>query len=316
MLTFAFCTYNRAERLERLVAAMRAQRCPLPFEILAVDNNSRDDTAQRLERLAALPGPALRRVHEPVQGIVAARNRAIEESLASDILVFIDDDELPEAGMLSAATHAILDEGAQCVGGRIRVDLRDHAAPGWLDQHVLGFLGECNHGESPFWITSEETGVWSGNVAYDMAVFRERPSLRFDQRFDRRGVGIGGGEDAQMFRTLLAGGYRIRYRPDMVIWHAVERWKLRRSYFLRLHFQEGLRTGEFLLPDYPRTRLGVPPFMLAQSLDHLVRTVRLAPAGGGRLLRQAMNFSHSVGLVAGYARRSGDPSTSRPEPLP
>lgn len=310
MLTFAFCTYNRAERLDRLVAAMRAQQCALPFEILAVDNNSRDDTRAVLQRLAGLPGPALRWVHEPVQGIVAARNRVIEESLASDILVFIDDDELPQAGMLQAATSAILDEGAQCVGGRIRVDLREHAPPGWLDAHVLGFLGECNHGEQPFWITTEDTGVWSGNVAYEMAMFRADPGLRFDCRFDRRGAGVGGGEDIQMFRTLLSRRCRIRYRPDMVIWHAVESWKLTRSYFLRLHFQEGQRSGEFLLPEYPRTLLGVPPFLATQALVHLGRTARLAPGGGGRLLRQAMNFSHALGLIAGYARRAKPNATS------
>ncbi len=41
LLTFAFCTYNRADRLRTLVAAMRAQACPVPFEILAINNNSR-----------------------------------------------------------------------------------------------------------------------------------------------------------------------------------------------------------------------------------------------------------------------------------
>ncbi|MDP2266891.1 MAG: glycosyltransferase family A protein, partial [Thiobacillus sp.] len=77
LLTFAFCTYNRADRLEQLVAAMRAQTCPVPFEILAINNNSTDNTVEVLTRLAQLSGPTLRWVTEPVQGIVAARNRGI-----------------------------------------------------------------------------------------------------------------------------------------------------------------------------------------------------------------------------------------------
>ena len=98
-LTFAFCTFNRADRLEKLVAAMRAQTCPIPFEILAINNNSSDSTAEVLAHLAQLPGPPLRWVTEPVQGIVAARNRGIAEALDSDILVYIDDDEIPLPGL-------------------------------------------------------------------------------------------------------------------------------------------------------------------------------------------------------------------------
>jgi len=90
-LTFAFCTYNRADRLESLVAAMRAQDCPVPYEILAVNNNSQDNTLAILEDLASQPSAPLHFVTERNQGIVSACNRAIEESLDSDILVFIDD---------------------------------------------------------------------------------------------------------------------------------------------------------------------------------------------------------------------------------
>ena len=121
-LTFAFCTYNRASRLERLIAEMRAQDCPIPFEILAVNNNSIDRTLPVLESLARLPGAPLRFVTETRQGIVPARNRALEESLDSDILVFIDDDELPRPGLLRAACDAILTEGAECAGGKVEVD--------------------------------------------------------------------------------------------------------------------------------------------------------------------------------------------------
>lgn len=149
MLTFAFCTYNRRSRLETLVRAMRTQQCPVPFEILAVDNNSTDGTPGTLERLAGEPGAPLRWVTETEQGIVPARNRAIAESLASDIFVLIDDDELPERGLLEAAARAILDEGADCVGGPIRIDFTPNERPGWLGDELTGFLGALDHGPTP-----------------------------------------------------------------------------------------------------------------------------------------------------------------------
>ena len=234
LLTFAFCTYNRAERLDRLVAAMRAQQCMLPFEILAINNNSSDDTAAVLARLEGLPGAPLRWVTEPVQGIVAARNRALAEAMSSDILVFIDDDELPQPGLLDAAARAIIEDGAQCAGGRVEVDFSSIGRPGWLEDNVLGFLAAVDHGPSKFWIKDDSTPIWTANVAYDMQLFRDDPGLRFDKRYDRVGKGVGGGEDVMMFRGLLKRGARIQYRPDMAVLHAVEPWRLKRRHFLRL----------------------------------------------------------------------------------
>ena len=306
LLTFAFCTYNRADRLERLVAAMRAQNCPVPFEILAVNNNSPDDTLNVLTRLQNQPGAPLRIATEMAPGIVPARNRALAEAIGSDILVFIDDDELPQTGFLEAAYDAIANEGALCVGGRIEIDFSIHKRPAWLDDEVAGFLGRLDHGDSPFWITDSSTPVWSGNTAYSMQIFRDQPDLRFDQRFNREGKNIGGGEDAVMLHALLERKVRIRYRPDMVVLHAVEPWRLKRSYFLKLHYQAGLRHGRFSLPRYPQTLLGVPPFMVSQFLTQCGRTLKLALTGKPGLVRQAMNAAHALGSLRGYRNRLGE----------
>lgn len=303
-LTFAFCTYNRAARLERLVATMRAQDCPIPFEILAVNNNSQDDTLAVLDTLARQPGAPLRIVTELQQGIVPARNRAIAEALDSDILVFIDDDELPQPGLLLAAHDAICNEGAACVGGRITVDFSTCSRPPWLDAELAGFLGELDHADQAFWVRDTSTPIWSGNTAYAMDLFREEESLRFDLRYNRVGEGVGGGEDAMMFRKLLARGARIRYRPDMSVLHAVEPWKLRRTYFLRLHYRAGLRHGQFQLPSYPRTILGVPPFLVRQFLDRALKATSMQLLGRSGALREAMNAAHALGGMLGYRRRT------------
>lgn len=298
-LTYAFCTYNRAERLPALVGAMRAQACPVPFEVVAVNNNSGDETLAVLDRLARQPGPRLRVVNEAAQGIVPARNRAISESLDSDILVFVDDDELPEPGLLDAACHAIIREGADCAGGRVQVDFAPYERPGWLEDELLGFLAEVDHGDRAFWIENSKTPIWTANVAYATRLFRDDAQLRFDDRYNRAGGDIGGGEDAIMFRALLARGATVRYRPDMLVRHFVEPWRLKRSYFLRLHYRAGLRYGRFQLPEYRRRVLGVPPFLMGQLLRQCVRTLFMSR---GRL-RQAMNAAHALGAVQGYAGR-------------
>ncbi len=164
-LSVAVCSYNRAERLPGLIAALRAQQCPVAFEILVVNNNSTDDTLKVLGNLAAQPGAPLRFVTETEQGIVPARNRAIEESLNSDCLVFIDDDELPQAGFLNAAHDALANEGAQCVGGHVEVNFTPHDRPSWLGDALLGFLAEIKHGNARFWNTDERTPIVTAKFA-------------------------------------------------------------------------------------------------------------------------------------------------------
>lgn len=302
-LTVAFCTYKRADRLEKLVAALRAQRCPVPFDILAVNNNSPDNTAAVLARLAAQPGAPLRFVTETAQGIVPARNRAIEEAMISDILLFIDDDELPQPGLLVAAHDAIVNEGAECVGGRVDVDFNAHRRPNWLEDDLLGFLARVDHGETPFWITHDSTPIWTANIAYDMRLFRGDADLRFDSRYNRAGTAVGGGEDVVMFERLLKRGTRMRYRPDMAVLHDVEPWRLHRRYFLRLHHQAGTRKGRHELPDYPRTLLGVPPFLFAQALIHCLKAVLMSAGQQDGALRQSMNATHAIGLIRGLLQR-------------
>lgn len=304
LLTVAFCTFKRAYRLNALVGALRSQHCPVPFEILAVNNASPDNTLDELARLQGQAGPPLRIVTESVPGIVPARNRVLAEAMNSEFLLFIDDDELPEPGWLAAAYDALAREGADCVGGRIEIDFDGRARPAWLDDEISGFLGRLDHGAEAFWIEDDRTPVWTGNIGYAMRLFRDDPALRFDARYNRAGVALGGGEDAMMFRALVARGARLRYRPDMAIRHAVEDWKLRRTYFLRLHFRAGMRTGRHALPDYPRTVFGIPPFLLIQALRQTGRAMAMQLAWRPGALRQAMNAAHALGCLAGYRQRA------------
>ena len=308
MLTFAFCTYNRADRLEQLVATIRAQICPIPFEILAVNNNSQDHTLAVLGKLVDAPGVKLRYVTETAQGIVPARNRALAEAIRSDILVFIDDDELPRPGMLQAACDAVLNEGAMCAGGRVVVNFAPHTRPRWLGDELLGFLGAVDYGAQPFWIKHADNPLWTANVAYDMRLFRDDPALRFDPRYNRAGTAVGGGEDLAMFNQLLARGTPMRYRPDIQVEHFVEPWRLRRRYFLQLHYQAGLRKGLHDLPDYNKTLFGVPPFLLAQCFRQGLGTLACVLTQRG-WLRQAMNMTHAWGLLVGYRQRQARPTS-------
>lgn len=298
-LSVAICTYNGGTRLIPLIDSLSSLACPIPFRILVVDNNSDDDTPKTLETLKQQHTIPITIIKETRQGIPYARNRAIEESLSGRYLAFIDDDELPGPNWLNAAIDALVNEHALCVGGEIRVCAKN--MPGWMNDELAAFLGQLKHADKAFWINDKSTPVWSGNVAYNLDLFRN--GLRFDIRYNRQGKGIGGGSDAIMFYSLLENNIRIRYRPDMLIEHHVPSWKLTQRYFLKLHYLNGVRVGRFEGAEYSRTLFGIPPFLLHQALQQNLKTIGYWLGRKPGYLRQAMNACFALGIIKGRRMR-------------
>jgi glycosyltransferase involved in cell wall biosynthesis len=110
--TIVVPVHNTAERLERCVAALRAQDYPRDqFEILMVDNNSTDGSAAILDRQ-----DGIRALSEAKQGSYAARNLAVRESRGAR-LAFTDSDCAPDPGWLRAIDQAFEDPRIQVVLG-------------------------------------------------------------------------------------------------------------------------------------------------------------------------------------------------------
>lgn len=301
-LTVAICTYNGGDRLGPLVTALRQQATTVDgvrVEILVVDNNSTDATPAVVASFGE-DGVPVRRVLESQQGIPFARNRAVAEA-PGPYLAFIDDDELPRPCWLATALDALRNEGAQCVGGKIEVVFPGGERPRWMIPAVEAFLGRIDHGDTAAWVTDTSIPIYSGNVAYDVASLGGQ--LHFDTRYNRAGAGIGGGSDGILFRQLVGARARLRYRPEMVIEHHVGGDKLRRRYFLRLHFKGGVRHGAYQYPDYRRQVLGVPPFLVVQAVRQAGRALKLFARRDPYALRQTMNLTFDLGCMVGCYRR-------------
>ena len=298
-ITVCICTFNRCDRLKTLVTDLRKQISPIPFDILIINNNSTDQTEDVLQKLTEEEGIPLRYVTESQQGISYARNRAISECLNNDFMLFMDDDELPSQGLISAATDALINENADCVGGRVEVCFGEIVRPRWLSDSLMGFLAETDYGTQTLWISDTSKPLWTANIAYNMAIFRDNPTLRFDLRYNRKGEGVGGGEDVIMFEQLVDRKYRIRYRPDMIVKHYIDSWKIKRSYFLKLHFIAGIKEGRYELEKYSNSICGVPLFLFNQAVKQTLKWLKLGLTSDPETMRQGMNVTHALGLISG-----------------
>lgn len=295
-ITVAVCSYNAARYLPKLLEALIAQDCPIPFGVLIVDNNSTDNTRTLVGDFAVSSRVPVRYIHEPEQGITFARNRAIVESLTSRYLAFIDADELPEKNWLQAAVKNLHDESVDCVGGRITISLPHR--PHWLSNELLPFYGEVNHSSESFKIKDRSTPIWSGNIAYNTRLFQH--GLRFDSRYNRKGKGIGGGSDGIMFQQLLQQHRQLVYEPDMVILHLIPEEKIKRRYFLKLHYLAGKKEGLYALPTEGRKLAGIPYFMFVQLLQKIRLTLNLCLQRHS-YMRAAMNVTYQLGMMYGLA---------------
>lgn len=227
-LVVAVLTYRRPERIAALVPVLVEQAAALTsrFEgvaasVLVVDNDVAGTGAAAVAE-AAQPGVVpVTAVVEGEPGISAARNRALRASGDQDLLVFVDDDELPHADWLHALYATYRATGAAAVAGPVvsRYVVEPDpwvVAGGFYDRaHRLGL----HTGDT---VPSAATN----NLLLDLRVVR-RAGLAFDPA-----LGLSGGEDTHFTSSLTAAGGRIVWCAEAVVSDVVPADRLTRSYLL------------------------------------------------------------------------------------
>src|ERR1700712_4050080 len=104
------------EQMTEMQSNTAESHFPLSVELLVVDN---DPLGSARAVADELDSPRLRYVVEPSPGISAARNRALREAADADLLLFIDDDEVPQDGWLQGMLRTRAAFQAELVAGAV-----------------------------------------------------------------------------------------------------------------------------------------------------------------------------------------------------
>ncbi len=107
--------YNEAELLPRALAALIPQARLLGAEVIVVNNNSTDTTADIAQQVGA------RVVHEPRQGYVYAMNRGLQEAVG-DIVAFTDADSVVAPDWLATVMAGFSDPEVVGITGPIHFE--------------------------------------------------------------------------------------------------------------------------------------------------------------------------------------------------
>lgn len=241
------CTLNRrASCLETLESLARQET--KDFEVLVVDNGSRDGTSEAVNERARTFPVRLAAVVESRPGASAARNRVLTER-ADGLLVFVDDDVTCAPGFVAAYLRAFEDASVDAAGGRIVLELpRDsdrilldhapHSYGGPWAAYDLGPQDLVTGGDVPM--------PFGGNMAIRSEVLRDAGGFPDDIGYGTSGLP---GEDTALFRRLAVRGRRIVYVAAATVVHRFQREKMTRAYFLDWYHKQGRASAHMARAD-------------------------------------------------------------------
>jgi GT2 family glycosyltransferase len=210
-------TYNGISLTEDCIRALQ-ENLPTDFrgEIIVVDNNSADDTVDRMQQLVKQDG-RIRFFRNPQNiGFIGSCNRGAREA-SGDVLVFLNNDTLPQPGWLEPLLK-IFDEypDAGAVGGKlVYPDGRLQEAGGLIfsDGSAANFGRGDFELDAPLYNYFREVDYVTGAlIVTPRKLFEKLGGL--DQRYQPAYY-----EETDYCVRLREAGFKVYYQPESVVIH-------------------------------------------------------------------------------------------------
>jgi glycosyltransferase involved in cell wall biosynthesis len=272
-VTVILCTYNRCQSLAKALESVAALKLPesVEWDVLVVDNNSRDQTRTVVEDFCRRYPGRFRYLFEPQRGKSHALNTGIQNARGG-VLAFIDDDVIVEPTWLENLTATLHDGEWAGVAGRILPE-QTFTPPRWIplqDRHALAPLALFSPGLEAGPLTEAPFGA---NMAFLKRVFERYGGFRTDLGPQPGRINPQKSEDSEFGHRVLAAGEKLRYEPSAIVYHVVPATRVRKKYFLEWwHDKARADIRAFGIP--PDTKwffAGVPIYLFRRLVVWTVR---------------------------------------------
>jgi glycosyltransferase involved in cell wall biosynthesis len=237
-LSVIVCTYNREKYIGRCLKQLAEQQADAnTYEVIVVNNNSTDQT-EKICTTIVEQHPHFHYFLETNQGHSHSRNRGIHES-SGDLISFLDDDAFVSADYV---TNILAFFGrnleVQAIGGKIN-PLYEGVKPQWMSSYLLPLVAAQDLGENekPFRGRKFPIGA---NMAFRKSVFTKYGE--FNVNLGRKGVGLEGGDEKEVFLRLKAARVPIYYVPNVQVDHIIPDKRVTKDYIRGLAM--GVGTSE------------------------------------------------------------------------
>ena len=267
-------TFNRATLLPKTLDSLMAATIPAGLEITVyvVDNNSKDKTPEVVRDYQKRFPIALRYVFETQQGLSAALNAGIRAG-TGDIVAMINDDE-----EIDRRWYEVIEEFGQgaydFAGGPYQPNWQA-AKPEWISKEMGSIVGWVDGGD-----TRQEYGPqFSGMLMGGNVVIRRRVLDQvglYDVTLGRTDKGLASCEDEDMYRRLLAGGFRGVYLPELIIYHLIPAKRMTRRYHREWCWGQGNSIAILARRERPTVPMlfGIPRWRFRHAATGLIRALK------------------------------------------
>lgn len=284
-ISIVICSYNREAYIIQAIDSLYQQDLDKKlYEVIVVDNNSQDNTAEKVKSyIAAHPDMQVSYHLEKRQGASYARNTGAELS-KGQLICCMDDDAVAMPGYLQNIIHFFdTHPDATGLGGRI-IPRYIPAEPKWMSHYVSSLVGNFDY--SPVLKPFD-----NGRYPLESNMIVRRDDFFAVKGFNTSLPGVKGtlrigGEGKEFFYKLIERGGIIWYDPTVIVHHVVEVKKLTSEYMYRV--ASGIGRGE---------------------------KVRMKEKGGSATFKKGIEYLFKLGasvIIGGYYLLQGKPAKSWP----
>jgi glucosyl-dolichyl phosphate glucuronosyltransferase len=305
-LSVIVCTYNREKLLVDCLNSLASQSIdPERFELIVVDNNSRDGTPS-LVRSHEQRVKHLRYVVETKQGLSHARNCGYETA-CGDYLIYLDDDAIAPPDYLENIFQVISEHEPDFLGGPVYPYYKTEK-PGWFRDEYEARKYEDTSG------FSTRCGISGGNFIVRKNVLQKLGL--FDPAYGMSGGRLGMHDERKLLETYRQSTsldqQKVYYSLECHILHYTPAEKMRLLYMLRRRMVAGYwKFFMFLdlehVPDYRTEYLKIYKTLLTiyRGIRSQIRAGRSSWAGYSKVIVENLLYlAHELGYVFAQIKHS------------
>lgn len=234
-LSVILCCYNSAQRLEPTIHALSAQITDFSWEIILVDNNSTDQTAEVASRFWKENGSSVpfRIIEEKTPGLSSARKKGIHEA-KGEVILFCDDDNHLAPDYIHQAIQIMEEDlqiGALCGYNQSLVE--SELPPEIVQRNLTAYA--CGHKGMESCYLEDRIVPWGAGLVLRLEFLKRLFQLNFESLLsDRTGKELSSGGDTEYCYLLRLCGYRWKYDTRLFLQHALPPDRLNMDYLKRL----------------------------------------------------------------------------------
>lgn len=291
IVTIGICTYKRPGMLADTLDSLSHLNLPTDIELILiiVDNDSShsaesiyDEYKNKLPFLSDY-------IVEEKKGIVYARNRALlgADSHNSDLMLFIDDDEIVDMNWLNAHLTYYDKYDVDVIQGPVYSIYPDNT-PTWIKSGKFFDLQQANKENSIL------VNAATNNIMFDFKKLYYEYGLRFDEKLKSR-------EDNDFFMAASKMGAKIEWTNTAIVHEMVPLSKMNIAWLLQRMYKggEAFAKREIKYKGALKGRLNV----MTRIPYYLIRGFVMFPLslikGYAYVVKALQQFSLASGMIGG-----------------